>query len=515
MSEPLEQSQRQVVPRWRDFRDAIRVGELGSSGSRPPEHQLDDAHLRAAREIWERAINKGNETLARIVAPDVMGNALLLGRPHEAADVARHVLDSGSDASPLVEHLAHRVMRTQGEQQPLELPVPSGTVEIEEAAVQVRLLRHRLAANPHNPIGWVELARAYTITGATEKATRAITVALGRGNENRFVLRAAARFFVHLEQPDRAVRVLSGTDAGERDPWLLASELAITHLSGQRPRSTRRARRLATDNAFSPFERSELLSAIATLELSSGSDKRARKLFAASLVDPHENSLAQVEWASERVARIHVSSELLETPDSYEARARDAAQRGAWDEALQQTLYWQHAEPFSVEAAIHGSYVAAVGLGDFLTGRDIARQGLASNPSSAVLRNNLAYAEANLGSLEAATEQLRLMRSLVEERRLQVPYLATSGLVAYRSGDFETGRSFYHAAVEAAEKLPDASHVQALVWAHFAQEELRIRGDQRADLVQQAQAAAKGWQRADIRALLLRIEQLSRDAGHL
>ncbi len=513
MSEPLEQSQRQVVPRWRDFQDAVRVGELGSS--LPPKGPAagDEANFRAAREVWDRAVSRGSNRLALLLAPDVMGNALLLGKPGLASDVARGIVDSEEDLPHLVGDLARRVTQALDRQPRLELPVHSGIVEVEQARDQVRRLRRRLAVNPHNPIGWVELARAYTIAGSTGKASRAIAVALDRSGRNRFVVRSAARFFVHVGQPDRAVALLSGTGIEANDPWLLASELAISHLAGLPPRSTRPARRLADNAALSAFERSELLSAIATLELASGSDKRAGKLFDASLVDPHENSLAQAEWASERVAKIRVPSELFVTPDSYEARARDSAARGNWKQALQQSLYWQHVEPFSAEAAIHGSYVAAVGLGDFAASREIASQALASNPSNAVLRNNLAYAEANLGHLVEATEQLRHMRLLIDNRRLQVPYLATSGLVAYRSGDMESGRMYYREAVDTAKGLPDAGQVQALVWANFAQEELRVQGDQQHEVLEQALETGKEFRRADLHLLLTRLGELSQDQG--
>lgn len=513
MSEPLEQPQRQVVPRWRDFTDAVRLGELGSTRRQLAPHTSDESHLLAARDVWDRAINRGNETLAHLAAPDVLANALLLGKPELAVDVAQRVLSSDGDVSPtpLVGGLARRVTGAMLGHQRLELPVEAQIGQVRSAQARVRRLRHRLAANPHNPIGWVELARAYTITGVTERAIRAMTVALGHGGQNRFILRAAARLFVHVDQLDRAIAILSTPGIPKNDPWLLASELAISHLAGRPTGSMRAARRIADDASLSQFERSELQSAIATLELSSGKDKKARRLFNASLVDPHENSLAQAEWASEKAGHIRVPRSLFGTPDSYEARARDSAGRGDWNVALQQSLYWQHAEPFSVAAATHGSYVASVGLGDFEAGREIASQGLASNPRSAVLRNNLAYAEACLGNLYAATEQLRQMHSLIDSRRLYVPYFATSGLVAYRLGNVEGGRAQYRRAIECTKALPDGEQVQALVWAHFAQEELRARGDQGAEIVQQAQEAGRPWRRADIRLLLSRLDQFPRE----
>jgi hypothetical protein len=468
---------------------------------------LDVSHA-----AWGSAVAQGSHRLAVLLSPEVLVHALALDSPERGVDVADHVLSHADEAPTAAVDLARQVHRRVFPHDSIELPVRSGPEDLAVAREQVGGLRARLAKNPHNPVGWVDLARAHTITGSTDKAHRAITVALEGGSGNRFILRSAARFFVHQGDLERALHVLEGCGTSLSDPWLLASELAVAHLSGAPPRSTRSARRFADDRAFSAFERSELLSAIATLELASGNDKRARKLFDASLKEPHENSLAQAEWASERAALVRVPQELLGTPESYEARTRDATGRGDWKEALEQSLYWQHAEPFSAEAAIHSSYVAGVGLGDYRASLEAAEQGLLANPHNPVLRNNVAYAAANLGKLHEAVLELEQMRALIDEPRLRVPYFATSGLVAYRMGDHDRGRDLYRRAIAASRSLPDGAGLEPLIWAHFAREELLADGDEREEIAERAHQAAQGWQAPDLLALLSRLDAL-RDSG--
>lgn len=508
MSAPLEQRQRQVVPRWRSFEEARRLGELDPLG--PPKSRTvpDTIHLLQARENWQEAVEHGDHRLAASWAGDVMGDAMARGEPDRAVDAAIYVLEQEDQAPRLIVSLARRLVHLAGQQPThLELPVIASR-EIEHARTQIRNLRHRLRGNPHNPVAWVDLARAYTTTGAAKKATRAMTVALGAGNGNRFVLRSAARLYLHAQEPDLAHQVLDGAGRRSGDPWLLASELAVAHLSGMPLRSTREARRMANDDGFSAFERSELRSAIATLELSAGNEKRARKLFDASLADPHENSLAQVTWASEKTPRVHVPEGLMSTPESYEARAREAAGRGDWSEALEQSLYWLHAEPFSADAAIHASYVATVGSGQHQVAVDITTEALAANPTSAILRNNRAYALANLGRLEDASIELRAMRDLVDDSRLRVPLLATSGLVAYRAGALKLGRGLYREAIDVARTLANREDVLVLAWLHFAHEEARAGGDERDAVVREARDIGNRWRRPDVVALLDRIDAM-------
>lgn len=476
--------------------------------------KLDDRHFLDALATWERARRAGNESLADLTAADAMFGALVIGEPQRARHVALHVLDADAQSSKslLVVDLARRLVRSIDDQAQFELPVDPAT-DLRYAQTRIRELRSRLRENPHNPVGWVDLSRGHATTGSIDKAVKAMLVALGRGDANRFVLRSAARLFVHTKDFGRAYQVLARAGETRTDPWLLASELAVGHVAGQSPKSTRAARRLAADGNFTPFERSELLSAIATLELANGSDKRARKLFAESLVSPHENSLAQAEWASARMARLNVSELLLQTPESYEARARDAASHGDWKVALQQSLYWQHAEPFSAEPAIHASYIASVGMGDYRTAADLLSQALDSNPGDAVVRNNYAYALASLGQLESAAQQLLAMRPLIREPRLQVPYLATSGLVAYRAGRVEEGRSLYRNAIAVARAEPDFKQALAMVWLHFAHEESRAGGSERDDILRQARNNARGMQGPDVRALLERVAALDHRAG--
>lgn len=510
MSAPPADRQRQVVPRWRSFTEAILAGELAPASSRDAGTDPDlPAAVASAQKSWAAAVDAKQTDLATLLAADVIGASLAGGRPDLAADAIDSVL-ANADAPPAIRALASRASRKSDDQVQLELPVT--TDEGDAARVLVRSLRRRLAVNPKNAVGWVDLARAFATLGSPRKALRAMDVAVQLGPENRFVLRSASRLYVHVADPERAHRLLSEGARSAHDPWLLASQLAVGHLSDRPLGSMRPARRLAEDTTFSAFERSELFAALATLELSAGNDKRSKKLFGHSLEDPHENSLAQAEWASGRTT-LQVPQVLLETPDSYEARARDAEARGAWRDAYRQTTYWLHAEPFSAAPAVHGSYVASIGMRDYGAAIDIARAGIMANPHDVTLRNNLAFSLAASGDVDAAAAELDAVRHLVRDPRDRVLLAATGGMVAYRSGDVASGRTLYRKALDMARATRETARLVPLAAIHFATEEVRAGGTESETLLAEARDQAKGVAAADASELVRQMEELA--AEHL
>jgi len=76
-----------------------------------------------------------------------------------------------------------------------------------------------------------------------------------------------------------------------------------------------------------------LASAVATIELISGSNKSAKSLFNLSLQAPNDNSLAQIEWASSRL-KLDINEQALKTPLSYEANAENSYKRLRIDESI-------------------------------------------------------------------------------------------------------------------------------------------------------------------------------------
>ena len=435
---------RKVIPRWRTFDETLRLGELNSAVSPRACQQVTSDFLSSKIMAWRE-----HRTVSH--AADLVGAALTLGREKEAAEAARFLLQDDLNVSPWARELSERALKTP------ESTVPSPK-ELEEEILheRVRTLRHLLRAEPRDPITWVELSLTYAILGLGKQAARSMTVALQLAMNNRFVLRSASRLWIYLEDPEKAHDLIARADRTIHDPWLLAAEVAIGSVAGRKPRFIKAARRMFTDKRFSPIHISELASAVATLELDSGSVKKSRRLFDLSLKCPTENSIAQAAWASRRNSSIiRLNDKHLDLPNAFEARSWSFYHQSQWERAIKELRLWQFDQPFSSRPSIHGSYVSAIALEDYKTSEWFAKCGLMANPADFTLLNNLAFARINRGDMEGAKKAL----SRVDYSRLsdqdRAVLRATQGLLKFRTGDVARGRQLYSDARSKARKMQD------------------------------------------------------------
>ena len=309
--------------------------------------------------------------------------------------------------------------------------------------------------------------------------------ALGLAADHRYFLRAAARLYVHNDECDRAHSLLQDHPRTKSDPWLLAAEISIAQLAERNSHNVGRARRILGDAGWDPANLTELSSALATLELSAGHERQARKLFRESLRAPNDNALAQAEWASERLTgvggRLHEAHQRVARP--FEALSLAAAASGESDGAVRESWHWLMDQPFSAQPARFGSYHAGQ-MRDFERSLSFAERGLQANPSAVMLRNNAAFALAQLGQVEKARQQLELAR----ERELDAEELAvlraTRGLIAFRSGDPQEGERCY---LEAIEQANDPT-TRVLARLMFVSEMLRLHLPGASDEAQKAKS---------------------------
>lgn len=257
--------------------------------------------------------------------------------------------------------------------------------------------------------------------------------------------------------------------------------------------------------SIAPFHLSELGSALATDEMSSGNDRRAKKLFKQALIKPTENSLAQALWAKTHIV-LEQQNALLELPRSFEANARFLFQAEKWEQTLIATQGWQNDEPFSARPAILGSFLASAAKEDFATGEQMARIGLNANPADPTLLNNLAFAQASAGKTDDAASTLsRVPRAdLTPEQEIVI--LATEGLIQFRSGNSESGRAKYREAMNTARerKLPSIL-VRASI--HLAREELRSNPTTAQEAIGEATSLASKNNDPGVRLIMGKLDQ--------
>jgi tetratricopeptide (TPR) repeat protein len=456
MTVVVDDSDRRPIPRWRSFLSATSFGELLPLIARDPESMpkwTGEEQLVA----W-----KHNQTFS--VAADLVGAAYTSGRQDIGQDAAEFLL-RGGDEFPLAKHIARRHL---GYADP-----DVGTSPPSDLNSDISRSRSRLRINPYNPVLWSNLALLFTVAGQSEKAERAMLTALKLSPENRFILRSASRFFLHHGDIDRAHAILANATSVRSDPWVLASEIAVADVRGRPSRFIKLAQRVIDAKSHEPFHLSEACSALATIEAMSGNRRKAKKLSAAAMTDPAENSIAQAAWLYRNFEIATTDAPSSRQIQSSEANAWYARNEGHWERALGEAKKWLTEQPFSSRPAIFGCYVAASALEDHQEAVRIATQAINSNRNDPGLINNLAFSLASLGDVAEASNWIERGNRCATTPRHRICLTATAGLTAFRSGFPEVGRKLYRQAIRMA-KLEKIDELAATAAVYCALEEVRL-----------------------------------------
>lgn len=493
---------RNVIPRWLSFDEASKASELDSADSRTP--------VRVAADL-ESLIKDWRISNSKSTACDLIGLAYASGDGIKVKEVAEKVLEHGAP-NPTVERICRNclvdVPRSEERfRNAFALP------EITNLINQVRRYKERLEIFPWNPVVWSNLALLYTTLGQHRKAQRAIRIACSLSPDNRLVLRASARFHLHCGDPERARSVLQASSRLQSDPWLIASEIAISQVMGQTSKLVRKGLQFVESERFSPFHVSELHSAISALEFFNGNSRKAKRHCIASLEVPCENAIAQAAWMQRRSNREFVGLSNRTLYESYEAEAWHLQKLGEWRKAVDATICWQLQEPFSSRPAVQGGYLAMTALDDYELAIRIMSFAETSNPDDSLLLNNLAFANACIGNLASAENYLERASAVCTQDRQKIVLMATRGLIEHRNGHHQQGKLFYQTAISIAESRGDHEVAKtAKVFSLLEESRVQVGGDRNQSL-READVICQGLVDESARKILA--ERVSRAETYL
>jgi tetratricopeptide (TPR) repeat protein len=469
MSTFFERTTRHVLPRWRPYQVAAKTGELRD---RKPRDSVRGTSVEFAQKKAAWLAVGTIEDAAELVLASVIEQQEPSSDVRDAAELVYQMAPG-----PLRE-VAASVLDRQHDYYP-----------IKATDITINRLRHRLRDDPRNAIAAVDLALAYTTIGLVDKAAKSLEYARKVAPDNRFVMRATARYWAHRRDPERAHAVFARSPKTATDPWLLAGEIGTADLATTAPKHLKAARRFISATGVAPSEITELAAAVASLELRNGDIRTARKLFRVALAAPNENAVAQAIWAAHAANAAEPTIEHLTMGRAFEAQAREAAHSGDWLAAVVASDDWFADQRFSVAAAAFGSYAASVGLGDYRRGLEFAELGLEANPHDHLMLNNVAFCAASLGDYVKAEVALgKVPASAFDSDGV---LLATKGLVEFRKGNIDSGREFYNRSIEffRSERLPKSV---ALACIFLAREELEAETDAASSVVESAIVTSAG-----------------------
>lgn len=482
----ISDKDRTVIPRWRTLEQTAGLGELDPSHA-PVHRSLPKPNYRNTltklRSDWEKNQSVGH-------ALDFATTAIFANKSHEAQSAIDFLTHNKSSIPQWTMALLEELMpRNYTSPSP---PPPTSSSIREEAKKRIRNLRPLIHVEPKDPITQVDLAHAYATLGLNDKAAQCITVAQQLAPNNRFVLRSASRFWVHVNDNDKAHHTLTDSDRTPHDPWLMSAEIAVGNQIGITPVFAQKAHTDITEQTFLESHVSELASAAATIDWHYGAIQKAKRLFDKSLKIPTENSLAQAVWFSSKENLIHLNENLLSLPNTYEAKARNYCLNGKWQEATHQCQLWQLDQPFSIEPGIEGSFISIVALENFHLAKQFALTGLEANPNEPILLNNLAVALINLDNLKEARQRLSQINpseypDSAQTTAALITKTATTGLLHYRKGEIARARQLYFDAISLAETLSTyGPHLISLATAFQAIEENRLQTPLQHQLLEKA-----------------------------
>lgn len=444
---------RRVVPNWRYYETTLAAGELNTwklARSKEETYAIDDYVS-----LW-----KEHQSLYR--AGDLLSAAITNNKEDNDSvkDAATFILEREDSSTQSLVSSARRVLGIKAinqSQSKIEINRLRECTATGDIRKFIHNVRQRLQLMPYNPYLYVDLSRAYLLLGQAQKAENAILQALHFGESDRFVARSAARFFLHMKDKDRASAVIRAKGAVSVDPWLMAAEISINMLRGKTSNYIKKGYDIIDSGNCKPFGFTELASSIGTLELSAGSNRKSNRLFRKALIEPNDNSLAQVQWVNsfepltlKLDAQVH---------NDYEVKTFDALSRGDFNQARHEAVSWICDMPFAHKPVNIGCSICTNFLHDYELASAILDVGLRTDETSPFLLNNKAYCSARAGQLKEAQEafdKLVVSNRLDESPSWKVCIPATEGLILYRNNKLEEGAKKYEEAISIAKHLPES-----------------------------------------------------------
>ena len=461
MASIIDDIRRNMLPLWRSYEDTAQAKELNYTGSVSLPVSFD--RFEFFRQRWEA--NPSIVSAADLVNIGVVSGQKYLSVVQKAAE---YLLNHSEQSSQLALDVARTIVVVP--EQPIVekdlIPqsfseIASGLIdglEKQETDLKARigLLRRQVHKHPYNPIAYCELARCYANLGLDKKAKSYMDYAVYLAPHSRYISRCAARFYVHINDYDRAKRVLISNGRVGNDPWLMSAEIAVESVMERSSRYIKIGRQLVFSGDVSAYSSSELCFAICNEDREAGKRKDARKMFEKGLVDPNDNCLAQAQFFAKEDDNIHLDiASFKGVAHKNEADTRKALIAGQYQDAFISSLKWMHDYRFE-----HRPIEFAFGIScDYLKEYDyairIVKGYLESNPKDPAAVNNLIYALGLSDRIEEAElymQRIKVSKYKGDNSPHGICLVATCGLIEYRKGHIEEGRELYNMAIEAAKK---------------------------------------------------------------
>lgn len=479
-----ENDKRDVLPNWRSYIKTSSMGEFNASSNSQcnvPLFSLDEYIYE-----WE-------EHRKIPFAADLVSAAITNGQTNnsKAIEAANFLVNHPDDCSNTQIVCAKRILPKENSEN-----INSHTETINKLSILkdkekhyrecIRILKQQNRKYPYNAVNYCELSRYYANLGQPDKAKSMMEIAVYLAPSSRFISRSAARLFTHTGDFDRAHDVLVKNPWISKDPWIIASEIAVNSARGRNSRYVKNGKEIISSGNYLPFSYSEMASAIGTLEMQNGSRKSCRNYMNIALEQPNDNSLAQAEWifGKNHDLSLHFGNYNY-LKHKAEADCRFSYFKDDFKSALCSGIDWIADYPFDSNPIYFSAEMAYTFVKDYETAIEIINLGLRANPNDVGLLNNLAYCNAlsgNIAEAESILDQVD-MRALPISKETKVCLTATRGLVEYRKGHIDNGFNLYMLAMTKAKDSGCERNIIGKAMLNFIREEVLANPNYDRDLL--------------------------------
>ena len=450
MESNINRSNRLVIPKWRDYENTKKLGELKSVGKK--EIKLFEKEFLNKKYEWRR--NKDF----------ISAMELLIYKEIDDPDV----LEAVKFLQNYKNNKAFYCL-TNNENK---------FINIKEIGINLKIaqIRKILEKYPRNAIRWVDLSLCYTTIGEEKKAINAMKVAVQLDKNNRFVIRSGVRLFLHYNQCDYAYYLLKNTNLLNHDPWINAAYIAVSQLLEKNINNLKESKYFVESNNFSKFDISELACSIGTLQLAMGKDKEAKKMIKESIIEPNDNAAAQLQWISKNIIKIQdiekINTEKIK--NNYEFETIQKCYLEDFENAIKNAEKWIEDESISTVPNLIASSIYTSVFEDYEKGEEKVKEALKKEKNNIKSNIQLAFCKINKGELDTAEELLNRIEKEDTEIENKIIILADKGMLNFRNGREKEGEIFYREAAKLASKN-GMMNLKASAIFHLAKEKNKIK----------------------------------------
>ena len=451
MQDPQVENRSRIIPKWLEYSDAVKRGELISYRKRTFETN-EETKESIKTDLKDFKLNQTPEMACRL-----MGAGIIMGDNQLSHDMASFIATKGG-LDPIALRLADKIIHVDEQAEP-----------VTESYVIIANLRRRLSQFPNSAISWIDLSRAFAIAGHDEKAKKAAMAALQLAPYDRYIVRCAVRCFLHIGDFDRAWNYIKGASQYNLDPWIKATEVNVALITEHNIPDFKIPANLSSDQIF---HYSELLESAGLLDIISGNDKKAKKKFRIAWSKPSQNVITHAEWILRNRLPGLRESTTLKFEQSLEAKTWVNYINFKLNEALDSAIQWGVEEPYSKYPFLIGSTIAVnAGYPEF--GAKIAMKGLQIAPNDRFIFNGICYASLRAGKVDDASLYIDKLK-FNDGTDLDLFCQATRGLYEFKIKKIDVGRQMYNEVMEQF-RQKRAPHLEAEAFLNLALAELEAK----------------------------------------